>query len=208
MQTKHWNTLSTSFTNRLQKMRVFSVLFKIACVIFFLNESFSCLQEYLHQETVSVSVLGGQETYGIPRICFAFSGFTLWDIQFIILQIYFLSIGFLTNELFDKTSNREDSLLSFKQYQRGNWSNELFSADDLYYRVTPDVSDLLYKIVVKKLLTKEGDDYEKKSFHFIQGVLNNHTELSFTRKDYYTALRNYCILLRYYILFASFHSLV
>ena len=77
MQTKHWNNLSTSFKNRLPKMRVFSVLFKIACVVFFLNESFSCLQEYLHQETVSVSVLGGQETYGIPRICFAFSGF--WD---------------------------------------------------------------------------------------------------------------------------------
>ena len=176
-------------------MRVFSVLFKIACVIFFLNESFSCLQEYLHQETVSVSVLGGQETYGIPRICFAFSGFT----QISILQIStYLTIGFLTNELFSKTSNSEDSLLSFKQYQKGNWSNELMSADDLYYRVTPDVSDLLEKIVVKKLLTKEGDDYEKKSFHFVQGVTNNHTELSFTRKDYYTALRNYCILLKYY----------
>ena len=76
----------------------------------------------------------------------------------------------------------------------------MFTADDLYYRVTPDVSDLLKKIVVKKLLTKDGDDYEKKSFHFVKGVANNHTELTFTRKDYYTALRNYCILLRYCLL--------
>ena len=110
-----------------------------------------------------------------------------------------ISIGFLTNELFNKTSKSKVSI-SFNEYKRGKWSNGEFNADDLYYRVTPDVSDLLKKIVVKKLLTKEGDDYEKKSFHFVQGVTNNHTELTFTRKDYYTALRNYCILLRYCLL--------
>ena len=82
----------------------------------------------------------------------------------------------------------------------------MFNAEDLYYRVTPDVSDLLKKIVVKKLLTKDGDDYEKKSFHFVKGVANNHTELTFTRKDYYTALRNYCILLRYCLLFNINHK--
>ena len=82
----------------------------------------------------------------------------------------------------------------------------MFTADDLYYRITPDVSDLFKKIAVKKLLTKDGDDYEKKSFHFVKGVANNHTELTFTRKDYYTALRNYCILLRYCLLFNINHK--
>lgn len=110
--------------------------------------------------------------------------------------IFFFQIGFLTNELYNKTTFKKDSLLSFNEYQRGNWSNEVFTADDLFYRVTPDVSDLLKKIVVKKLLSKEGDNYEKKSFIFVQGVSNNHTELNFTRKDYYTSLRNYCVLLR------------
>ena len=180
-------------------MKVVSVIFKLACVIFFLNESFSCLQQYLHQETVSVSVLGGQETYGIPRICFAYSGFHL--LSLFIFQ--FLQTGFLTNELYNKTSIKKASLLSFNEYQRGNWSNKVFTADDLYYRVTPDVSDLLKKIVIKKLLSKEGDEYEKKSFLFVQGVSNNHTELNFTRKDYYTSLRNYCVSLRYVIFLAA-----
>ena len=180
-----------------KNMRVFSALFKLACVIFFLNESFSCLQQYLHQETVSVSVLGSQETYGIPRICFAYAG--LHILSYYVQSVDLISIGFLTNELFNKTSKSKVSL-TFNEYKRGKWSNGEYNADDLYYRVTPDVSDLLKKIVVKKLLTKEGDDYEKKSFHFVQGVTNNHTELTFTRKDYYTALRNYCILLRYFLL--------
>ena len=125
-----------------------------------------------------------------------------------ILQIHYFPIGFLTNELYNRTSTKKASLLSFNEYQRGNWSNEVFTADDLFYRVTPDVSDLLKKIVVKKLLSKEGDDYEKKSFHFIQGVSNNHTELNFTRKDYYTSLRNYCVLLRYVVFSSYFHKFI
>ena len=114
------------FENRLSKMRVVSFIFKLACVIFFLNESFSCLQQYLHQETVSVSVLGSQETYGIPRICFAYSGFCV--LSLFILQIHYFPIGFLTNELYNRTSIKKASLLTFNEYQRGNWSNEVFTA--------------------------------------------------------------------------------
>ena len=55
-------------------MRVISVIFKLACVYLFVDRSISCLQQYLNQETVSVSTLEGQEKYGFPKICFAYSG--------------------------------------------------------------------------------------------------------------------------------------
>ena len=69
-------------------MRLISLLFKLSCVAIFLYQSFSCVQQYMKQNTVSVSVLRGQEAYGIPRICFAFSGFELQTMSGCILDSY------------------------------------------------------------------------------------------------------------------------
>ena len=103
-------------------------------------------------------------------------------------------IGFLTGDLYNQTT--DNTSLSFKDYKKGNWSNDKFTGDELYYKVTPDVSDLLKEIVIKRMRSKEGDAYDNVNFPFSKGVSNNHTEIKFTRKDYYSTFRNYCLHLR------------
>ena len=116
--------------------------------------------------------------------------------------LYSTFLGFLTNELFNKTNTKIS--LSFNEYKGGNWSNNKFTAEELYNRVTPELSDLVKKIVVKKILSSQGDSYEKLTFSFNKGVESNYSELKFTRKDYYVTLKNYCVSLRYLICLAYF----
>ena len=120
--------------------------------------------------------------------------------MFCILILNHELVGFLTNTLFNEMTNNSLISLTFNEYQKGNWSNKKFTAADLYHKVSPELSDLVKKIVVKKLLSNEGDAYERIFFSFTKGVENKYSAIKFTRKDYYSTLRNYCVLLRYYFL--------
>ena len=55
-------------------MELFSILFKSCCCIIFLYQSFSCLDQFLNQDTVSVYSEERQEKHLTPKICFGLEG--------------------------------------------------------------------------------------------------------------------------------------
>ena len=55
-------------------MKVLSTLFKSCCFIIFLYQSFSCLDQFLNQDPVSVYGEEKQENHLTPVICFGLEG--------------------------------------------------------------------------------------------------------------------------------------
>ena len=69
-------------------MELFSILFKSCCCIIFLYQSFSCLDQFLNQDTVSVYSEERQEKHHTPKICFGLEGRLLLS-----LVVWLLMLG-------------------------------------------------------------------------------------------------------------------
>ena len=77
----------------------------------------------------------------------------------------------------------------------GKWRTDTFTEEELYDLVSPNLSDLVDVIKIRKLLSPIGDAYNTIEVPIESGTLQN-SGIMIIRKDYYYNLKTYCILLR------------
>ena len=77
----------------------------------------------------------------------------------------------------------------------GRWRTDKFIEEELYDLVSPNLSDLVDVIKIRKLLSPIGDAYSMIEVPIEAGTLQN-SGIMIIRKDYYYNLKTYCILLR------------
>ena len=88
------------------------------------------------------------------------------------------------------------SLPTNSQYKwGGRWRTETFTEEQLYDLVSPNLSDLVDVIKIRKLLSPIGDAYNTIEVPIESGTLQN-SGIMIIRKDYYYNLKTYCLLLR------------
>ena len=77
----------------------------------------------------------------------------------------------------------------------GKWRTETFTEEELYDLVSPNLSDLVDVIKIRKLLSPIGDAYSMIEVPIEAESLQN-SGIMIIRKDYYYNLKTYCLLLR------------
>ena len=128
--------------------KIFFLLFRISCLILFVNEVVVILSEYQDQKPVTNVRNEKQEDYPKPLFCFSTDGFDY--------------------ENFNTTTN-----ITFYEYARGiKWRTDDMSEEELFDFLTPNLSDLISKIKIAKNTDPVGDSYKPITIP-IQGDPNN-----------------------------------
>ena len=120
--------------------KIYFVLFRISCFTLFVYQVFVIINEYQNQEPITRQRNERQEDYPKPLFCFSTNEFNY--------------------ENFNTTLN-----ITFDEYTRGiKWRTDDMSEEELFYFLTPRLSDLISKIKIAKNTDPVGDSYETIKF--------------------------------------------
>ena len=118
------------------KKKIFFSLFRISCLILFVNEVVVILNEYKSQKPISSVRNEKQEDHPKPLFCISTDEFNY--------------------ENFNTSTN-----ITFDEYSRGiKWRTDDMSEEELFNFLTPSLSNLIGKIKIAKNTDPLGDSYE------------------------------------------------
>ena len=158
---------------------ILSSLFRVACIVLFCYQLFMCLDLYSNQKPVTKTLKKKQEDYVRPLIC--------------ITALEFDYDGF----------DKKESTIPWKEYWRGNWSTEKFSGKEYWDHLTPGFDDLISRVDVANTSGVVGDEYKLMKINVTENYVEDFNKfgIEIIRKDYYHYTKNYCLVLRFALLF-------
>ena len=116
--------------------KIFFLLFRIICLILFVNQVVVIMKEYKNHKPVTSVRNEKQEGYPLPLFCISTDEFNYED--------------------FNTTAN-----ITFDEYSRGKWrTTNNMSEEELFDFLSPSLSNLVGKIKIANNTDPVGDSYE------------------------------------------------
>ena len=165
--------LSTYISDKMKKYILWSLCYKLVCILFFAFQGYKCIEAYLLQSVVSKTSSVEQQNLQSPLICISTYRFEYAKAQ---------NLNFYSDD--------------FDRYTRGNWTLSFRSEDEAYQKLLPNFEDLVQQLQVGKILNPVGDAYEKLRFSVDENTNLTDWGIEIIRKDYYIQLKNFCLKFR------------
>ena len=89
--------------------------------------------------------------------------------------------------------------ITYKDYMNGEWRNDNLSEFDLYETVSPQIFNLVKRVVIRNQTSPFSDAYEVVTYDIEKNIDYGTLGIEFTRKDYYVTFKTYCLSLKYLI---------
>ena len=115
--------------------KIFFLLFRILCLIVFVNQVVVIMKEYKSQKPVTSVRNEKQEDFPLPIFCISTDEFNYED--------------------FNTTAN-----ITFDEYSRGKWRTNNMSEEELFDFLSPSLSNLVGKIKIANNTDPVDDSYE------------------------------------------------
>ena len=119
----------------MMEKKIFFLLFRILCLIVFVNQVVVIMKEYKSQKPVTSVRNEKQEDFPLPIFCISTDEFNYKD--------------------FNTTTN-----ITFDEYSRGKWRTNNMSEEELFDFLSPSLSNLVGKIKIANNTDPVGDSYE------------------------------------------------
>ena len=108
----------------------------------------------------------------------------------------FIILGKGSEMMFSYNTN-QTLALTYNDYRNGTWRNDNLSEHQLYDTVSPQIFNIVKKVIIRNRTSPFSDAYEVITYDIEKNIDYETLGIEFTRKDYYVTLKTYCLSLKY-----------
>ena len=152
----------------MKKLTLFFISFRLSCLGVFLYQAWNLIEEYSKQNTITDVGFTKLDRFPFPNIC-------------------------VTTKIFSSDFSNKTLNITADKYLKGEWKVDGMSERETWDFLSPNLTDLIEKIEVDKMLKNIGGKYIKVSSN-VENLSSIGVDIE--RKDYYLHPRIFCLIFR------------
>ena len=135
----------------MRRRTIVKITFMSCCLLLFLYKTYEVFDSWQKNEIVTKIYHDKQENRRMPLICLSTRN----------RRFYIRNSSDDGADRVGRTDSRinlSGETLTYKDYKNGNWTlkNSSWTAEELYDEITPNLSDLVYRISIQKTIVSIG----------------------------------------------------